>query len=61
MSLAKERPEVFSGILIQNHYKIQEAFSKLSESDQNALVKHFNEVSTEFGDKMFGIGGIQKE
>ena len=32
----------------------------MKESDQNALVKHFNEVSDELGDYMFGVGGIQK-
>ena len=32
-SMAKERPEVFSKILQDNHSDIQEAFKKLSETD----------------------------
>ena len=32
----------------------------LNDTDQNALVSHFNEVSDEFGDFMFGVNGILK-
>ena len=57
-SLAKERPAVFKKILQDSHDNIQEAFKKLKESDQKALIKHFNEVSEEFGDYLFGVDGI---
>ena len=57
-SLAKERPEVFKNILQNNHSNILEAFKKLKKSDQKALIKHFNEVSEEFGDYLFGVEGI---
>ena len=60
MSMAKERPEVLRKILQDNYTNIQEAFKMLNETDQNALVSHFNEVSDEFGDFMFGVNGIQK-
>ena len=59
-TLAKERPHVFSKILQDNHSNIQEAFKKLKESDKKALIKHFNEVSEDFGDYLFGVDGIQK-
>ena len=59
-SLAKERPAVFKKILQDSHDNIQEAFKKLKESDQKALIKHFNEVSEDFGDYLFGVDGIQK-
>ena len=58
-SLAKERPNVFKSILQDNHTNIQEAFKMLKESDQRALIKHFNEVSEDFGDYLFGVDGIQ--
>ena len=56
--MAKERPVDFSTILTDNHSNIQVAFKKLNNADQIALVTHFNEVSDEFGDYMFGIEGI---
>ena len=58
LTMAKERPVDFSTILTDNHSNIQVAFKKLNNADQIALVTHFNEVSDEFGDYMFGIEGI---
>ena len=60
LCMAKERPYVLSKILQDNYCNIQEAFKKLNDTDQNALVSHFNEVSDEFGDFMFGVNGILK-
>ena len=60
LSMAKERPHVLSKILLDNYTYIQEAFKMLNDTDQNALFSHFNEVSDEFGDFMFGVNGSQK-
>ena len=47
-------------MVLDHHNAIQEAFNMLDNSDKKALIHHFNGVSAQFGDYMFGIDGAKK-